>query len=177
MPDITGSIRTKKLGETGVTEDHLAADHKHPGTYRMAVCELVVEMPHGPDAEGNRKVDYRITMLEPVPEDQEEAVRSYLRTLYRLRPEQQGQAVLTGTAGDDEQSAADALATMEAGLPEAPEEPQEPAQAPGKAKAGKGPAADPFDASGDECPVADCTLPAFHDGDHQAAEETSGAPA
>lgn len=158
MPDITGSIRTKKLGETGVTEEQLAEDHKHPGRYRMAVCELVVEMPHGPDAEGNRKVDYRITMLEPVPDDQEDRVREYLRTLYRLRPEQQGQAVLTGTSGDDAQSAADSLTTMEAGLPEVPDTPPGPA------------VADPFAVPAETCPADGCGLPEFHEGDHETGD-------
>lgn len=149
MPDITGSIRTKKLGETGITEDTLAADWKHPGQFRMAVVELRVEMPHGPDAEGNRKVDYVISMLEPVPEDQDERVRSYLRTLYRMRPEQQGQAVLTGTAGEDEQGVEDALATMTAGLPDEADLPDEPVSVEG------------------DCPSEGCTLPAYHDGDHR----------
>ena len=157
MPDITGTIRTKKLGETGVTEEQLASDHKAPGRYRMAVVELVVEMPHGPDAEGNRKVDYRITMLEPVPEEQEERVRDYLRTLYRLRPEQQGQAVLLGTGGEEQGSADVSLASMEAGLPEVP------AEAPvGEWDGNPNPE--------DACPVPGCTLPAFHDGDHRVPD-------
>lgn len=177
MPDITGTINAKKLGETGFTEETMKADHRKIGQYHLIIAEVRAVEPHGPDVDGNRKVSYIITDLEMVPSDLEDRVREFKRSMYLARPEQQGQAVLTGTAGQ-EQSPEDALATMEAGLPETPEEPQEPAQAPGKGKAGKSPAANPFDTSGDECPVADCTLPAFHDGDHNApTPEPSGAPA
>jgi hypothetical protein len=95
-------INAKGLDTTGVTEDHarhLAVSHeKGKPIHSLFIVEgktAKVEI----DDEGNRLLKINLTQVEPVPAAQEDTVREFMRALWRQRPEQQGQAVLDGTAG------------------------------------------------------------------------------
>lgn len=101
MPDTTGKIRAKALDQTGITEAMLESDWaKGAGWTRMAIVELRTVEPHGPNLDGKRRIDYVVEAIEPVPEAQEDVVREFQRAIYRTRPEVEGQAVLSGTAGE-----------------------------------------------------------------------------
>ena len=106
MPDTTGRIRAKALDTTGMTEAMLDKDWSGgAGRTRMAVVELRTVEPHGPNLDGKKRIDYVIESIEPVPPAHEERVREFQRGLFLARPEVEGQAVLSGTAGE----ASDAL--------------------------------------------------------------------
>lgn len=116
MPDTTGRIRAKALDTTGITEEMLAKDWRGgAGNTRMAVVELRTVEPHGPNLDGKRRIDYVIESIEPVPAEHENMVREFQRGLFLSRPEQEGQATLAGTAGENAdalQSAANGVAAI-----------------------------------------------------------------
>lgn len=102
MPDTTGKIRAKALDTTGITEAMLEKDWSHgAGRTRMALVELRSVEPHGPNLDGKKRIDYVIEGIEPIPQEHEERFREVQRGLYLRRPEQEGQAVLSGTADQD----------------------------------------------------------------------------
>jgi hypothetical protein len=164
MPDTTGRIRAKALDTTGMTEAMLDKDWSSgAGRTRMAVVELRTVEPHGPNLDGKKRIDYVIESIEPVPAAHEDRVREFQRGLFLARPEVEGQAVLSGTAGES----SDALETAAAGLDAAVErdddgqvtgiwdgDPEAPLTGP----------------SADRCDFPGCFLPAEHDGDHEPTE-------
>ena len=164
MPDTTGRIRAKALDTTGMTEELLEKDWRHgAGRTRMAVIELRTVEPHGPNLDGKRRIDYVIESIEPVPAEHEERVREFQRGLFLARPEQEGQATLAGTAGDN----AGALESAAAGIEAAVE----------KDDAGNvtgiwnGDTEGPLEPDGPYCPAPGCGLPEDHDGDHDQPDE------
>lgn len=80
MPDITASIRRKGLETTGVTEELASKMFHNVGGYYMAIVELKVKQPHGPDDEGQCKVDLVLTQVEPATS---ESLDAHLRELTR----------------------------------------------------------------------------------------------
>ena len=157
MPDTTGRIRAKALDTTGITEAMLEHDWAGgAGRTRMAVVELRTVEPHGPNLDGKKRIDYVVESIEPVPAEHEDTVRRFQRGLYLARPDNEGQATLKGTAGEN----ADELAAAAADLNAAVEVGED-----GEVKgvwdgSTEGPLTDP-------CPHPDCILPAEHDGDHE----------
>lgn len=116
MPDTTGRIRAKALDTTGFTEPMLEKAHAAgAGRTVMALVELRTVEPHGPNIEGKKRIDYVIESIEPVPVALEDRIRDLQRGLFLQRPEQEGQATIQGTAGDNEadlSTAADAVAAV-----------------------------------------------------------------
>lgn len=155
MPDpltYTARIKAKGLDNTGVTEAHARAMSKRLGSHTL----LIVEVEHDTlvsHVDGQRTVQLAIKTAEPVPAAQEDAVRRFMQALYRQRPEVEGQAVLAGTAGD-EQSVEDAAA----GITAATEDIWD------------GDTESPLTSVPDVCDFPGCFLPGGHDGDHQETE-------
>lgn len=147
--DYAARIKAKGLDNTGVTEAHA----KHMAKRLNGHTLLLVEVVHDTlvtHADGRNVVQLAVTSVEPVPAEQEDAVRRLMQALYRRRPEVEGQAVLTGTSGD-EQSVEDAAAGVTAAME------------------------DIWDGDTDApltgedvtlCPLPGCALPEGHDGDH-----------
>lgn len=79
MPDTTAKIRSKGLDSTGVTEEVAAQMYNSLGRYTMAIVELKHE-DHGKNAEGKRRVELVITMVEPALDD---TLENHLRELTR----------------------------------------------------------------------------------------------
>jgi len=85
----TAKIRAKGLSATGMTEDLATKLYHQPGGRIMAIVELKVDETHE-KADGDQKVDFVITELEPVVDGQlngqvDEAVRRIHRALYMNR--------------------------------------------------------------------------------------------
>ena len=164
MPDTTGRIRAKALDTTGMTEAMLVKDWSGgAGRTRMAVVELRTVEPHGPNLDGKKRIDYVIESIEPVPPAHEERVREFQRGLFLARPEVEGQAVLSGTAGE----ASDALDAAAADLDAAVERDAEGNVTgvwDGDMDAPL--AAVPDAPDEDPCAFPGCILPQGHDGDH-----------
>lgn len=168
-------INAKGLDTTGVTEDHARKMAAHLGSHHLFVVEARAATVLT-DEEGNQQVALVLTQVEPVPDAQEDTVREFLRALYRQRPDQQGQAVLTGTMdGPSVADAAGALSaqvergedgevegvwdgSMDGPLPEVPE-------------SSYGEDAVPIP---EPCPAPDCVLPQDHDGDHEPEVQDPG---
>lgn len=132
MPETTAKIRAKGCEKTGLDEDLALKLHGKPGTYLMAIVELKVQMPHGPDAEGKRAVDLVITGLEPVTDADglDEHVRLLQRRLYhdrQLHSEERDGQLSISTQSDVEPSVEE---VMQAGKRH---EPHDYIQAPGEA--------------------------------------------
>jgi len=94
----TAKVRAKGLASTGMTEELATKLYHQPGGRIMAIVELKVDETHE-KADGDQKVDFVITELEPVVDGKlngqiDEHVRDLQRVLYenRLRLE----------AGDDQ---------------------------------------------------------------------------
>lgn len=108
-------MAAKGLDTTGVTEDHARAMVSRLMSGSAGHYLFVVEGKAAKvitDSEGNQQVVLTLTQVEPVPYEQEETVREFMRALYRSRPDQQGQAVLRGT--DDGPTVADAASGLSA---------------------------------------------------------------
>lgn len=105
-------INAKGLDTTGVTEDHARDMAKRLGSHHLLIADAEAAKVII-DAEGNQQVILILSMVEPVPAEHEETVREFMRSLYRARPEIQGQEVLKGTTGDG-LSVADAAAGIAA---------------------------------------------------------------
>lgn len=159
----TAHINRKGLDATGVTEDHARQMASHLGGHTM----LVVEARHHAvltDAEGKQSVVLVLTNVEPVPAHLEDRVREFQRALYRQRPDQQGQAVLTGTA--DETSPDDAAAGLDAVI-ERNDDGEVAGVWDGNTDA-------PLPSVPDACDFPGCFLSAEHDGDHSDSEAAGG---
>lgn len=157
----TAHINRKGLDATGVTEDHARAMASNLGGHTM----LIVEARHHAvltDAEGKQAVVLVLTNVEPVPAHLEDRVREFQRALYRQRPDQQGQAVLKGTA--EGPSADDAAAGLDAAV-ERDDEGNVTGVWDGSTDAPLAAVPDPAD----ECAFPGCTLDQGHDGDHDTS--------
>lgn len=122
-------INAKGLDNTGVTEDHARDMAKRLGSHHLLIIDaraakVVI------DEEGNQQVILIIGQVEHVPAEHDDTVREFMRSLYRARPEIQGQEVLKGTAGDG-LTVADAARGIAAATPE-PTVEEPPAQVEGE---------------------------------------------
>lgn len=111
--DYTARIKAKGLDSTGVTEDHAKRMSNNLGGHTL----LIIEVKHDRlivNDDGTRQVQLGILTCEPVPAEQEEAVRGFQRALYRQRPDIAGQAVLRGDGEGEEPSVEDAAAGLTA---------------------------------------------------------------
>lgn len=159
MPDTTGRIRAKALDTTGMTEAMLDKDWSAgAGRTRMAVVELRTVEPHGPNLDGKKRIDYVIESIEPVPSAHEDRVREFQRGLFLARPEVEGQAVLSGTAGESSDTLDNAAAGIDAAI-----ERDESGQVTG---VWDGDTDAPLGGGAEQCDYPTCDLPAEHDGDH-----------
>lgn len=173
----TAKIAAKGLDTTGVTEDHarsLVVSHLRGGSGNHHSLYIVEGKTKRviTDDEGNQQVVLVLTQVEPVPHEQEDTVREFMRAIYRTRPEVEGQEVLKGTAdGPTVADAAQGLAaqvqrddsgnvtgvwdgSMDGDLPPLPDD----AYPDG---------AEPLEQS---CGFPGCTLLEEHDGDHDLEE-------
>lgn len=108
-------INRKGLDATGITEDHVRAMGSRLGQSTM----LIVEAKHlsvTTDAEGTVVLALALQSVEPVPAEHDEMVRQFQRGLYLSRPEQEGQAVLGGTAGQNAEDLNGAAAALGAAV-------------------------------------------------------------
>jgi hypothetical protein len=86
MTDTTAKIRAKGLEATGVTEEIAGQMFSHVGRHYMAIVELEVVEPHGPNTEGKRRVDLVLHQVEPATDSHlDEHLRQLTRTLHANR--------------------------------------------------------------------------------------------
>ncbi|WP_028472983.1 hypothetical protein [Nocardioides alkalitolerans] len=102
MPDTTAQILRKGCETTGIDEDMAARMIHRVGGRVMAIVELQIKKPHGPDLEGKRSIDLIINQINPVPLDDEtgldERLRNVARTLdYNRRVATGDEPTLDGT--------------------------------------------------------------------------------
>lgn len=108
MPDVIGTINSKKLGDTGFTEAMLSDLHSQVGRHHMAIVDLQVVDKHGPDVKGKRGVTLIVDSIEPaVTDEMAEHLRELMRTVYFSRGVGDQ---LTLTAGADEPTVEGVLA-------------------------------------------------------------------
>lgn len=103
MSATTAKIRAKGCETTGLNED-LARKlfDAGAGKYLMAVIELEVVQPHGPDVEGKRSVDLVITQVEPATDTKlDEHLRDLTRALHANRKLHDENEQPTLDTGDD----------------------------------------------------------------------------
>lgn len=88
MTDTTARILAKGCESTGITED-IARKlfDKGAGSTLMAVVELRVVRPHGPDTEDKRSVDLQLLQVHPAWGDQglEDHLRNLTRSMHNAR--------------------------------------------------------------------------------------------
>lgn len=102
MTDTTAKIRAKGCDGTGLTEELAGQLFTQVGRHYMAIVEFRVEEPHGPNAEGKRRVDLILEQVEPATDDQlAEHLRELTRTLYQNRAIADGQTLLDDTLTPD----------------------------------------------------------------------------
>lgn len=111
MTDYTGQIRAKRLGNTGITEDHVQEMFANKGGYHMAVVELRVDEVHD-KVDGKRKVDLIIDNVELAPNDDTVAhLRNLQRSFhYERKLHSEGETLDIDGADDLEPKVADVLA-------------------------------------------------------------------
>jgi hypothetical protein len=116
MTDTTAKIRAKGLESTGITEEIANQMFGQVGRHFMAIVELEVVEPHGPNTEGKRRVDLVLTQVEPAMDKVlDEHLRELTRTVYQNRVLQSEDAQLQiETAGDVEPSVEDIIAARQA---------------------------------------------------------------
>jgi hypothetical protein len=163
-------IKAKGADGTGITREHA----KHMALNQGKHTLLIVEVEHDrlvKEVDGSQQINLAITSVEPVPAEQEDTVRRFMRALYMTRPEVAGQSTLQGTAEEEtpEQAAAalDAAVTTDDtgevsgvwdGDPDSPL-PEAPA-------AGLSAVPDEEDRP-ETCPFPECKQDAGHDGPHR----------
>lgn len=113
--DYTGTIKNKRLKNTGFTEDILRKAHTRPGRRIMAIVELVVDDAHNKHDAPNH-VDFTIEQVVPFLEDRDE---SHLRQLTRSSHQQRilnsdGEQLSIETGDDVEPSVEKIIAAREA---------------------------------------------------------------
>lgn len=92
MTDTTAKILAKGLESTGVTEELANELFRNVGRHFMAIVELEVVYPHGPNTEGKRRIDLRLTQVEPAIDDNlDDHLRNLTRVLhYNRQVEKEG---------------------------------------------------------------------------------------
>jgi hypothetical protein len=150
-------INAKGL-ENSVSEEQAGVMCRNQGTRYV----FIVEAHAGPktvDEDGSETVSLIPDLVELVPGEQEERVRTFMRALYIARPDQFGQAAFDGASPGEiplEAAAADLDALVERGddgqptgiwSPDAP----------------------------DGCDYPGCIAESGHDGDHELIEDTPEA--
>lgn len=109
MTDTTAKIRSKGLETTGVTEELANEMWSNVGRHYMAIVEVRVEEPHGPTADGKRRIDLVLTQVEPAQSDKlDDTLRELQRAMYRDRRAKDGET-LPGTEAAGGMSLADAV--------------------------------------------------------------------
>lgn len=99
MTDTTARILAKGCEATGLTEEIANKLFTKVGSHFMAIVELEVVYPHGPNTDGKRRIDLHLKQVEPAMDPNlEEHLRELTRTLYFNRQVDQP---LPGTSGDD----------------------------------------------------------------------------
>lgn len=168
--DYLGTIASKKLDNTGITEDHLRG-LQTPGQHRLVLMEVVTDEVANTQG-GQKKVKLKAGIVEMVPREQEDTVREFMRAIADSRG---GDATIPGTEGQNLDQTAKALAAQidrdEDGKPTGkgiwdgdPDAPLTPPE-------------DEADEPGAVCDYPGCTLPEEHDGDHNVEpdqEEPTG---
>lgn len=104
MTDTTAEIRSKKAGNTGLTEEIAKKFADAESGHLLAIVEMKVVTVHKDVDSGDRKVDFVITGIEPVDPLAEDHVRSLQRAHFmnrKLHSEDQTLPI-PGTAGDNE---------------------------------------------------------------------------
>lgn len=108
--DYTAKIRAKGLDATGVTEQLAAEMYRNKGRHYMAICEVKVDETHE-KADGNRKVDLILTLVEPATDSAlEEHLRELTRVGYLNRQQADGQLAIDQSLGQ-ERTVADVLSS------------------------------------------------------------------
>ena len=148
----TAKLRAKGLDNTGFTEAHAKRAAGRLGSTQLLIIEVEADAKVT-DAEGDEQVMLKVISAEPVPADQENAVREFVRAIARQRRVDDGQLEI----GDDEPGAADAVTNAVAGLAAA------------------------TDVVGEATgvvmgPSPGCVLPEGHDGDHDIWDGNPDAP-
>lgn len=113
--DYTGQIRSKRLKNTGVTEDEVRGLHARRGQYVMGIVELQVDETHE-KKDGTRKVDLIISQVELAdPENLEPYLREITKALHtnRVLKSEDGQLAID-TSSDVEPKVEDVIAAQRA---------------------------------------------------------------
>jgi hypothetical protein len=121
--DYTASIKSKRLKNTGMTEDVIRQLHGRPGARVMAVVELCVDDAHNKHDAPNH-VDFSIEQVVPFLKDNEEAfLRQMTASSKRERDLSSPDGQLTiETPEDLEPSVEDVIAAQRAHAAEEPHE-------------------------------------------------------
>lgn len=108
--DYTAKIRAKGLDATGVTEQLAAEMYRNKGRHYMVIAEVKVDETHE-KADGNRKVDLVLTLVEPATDSAlEEHLRELTRVGYLNRQQSDGQLAIDQSLGA-ERTVADVLSS------------------------------------------------------------------
>lgn len=99
--DYTAKIRAKGLDSTGITEQIAAEMYRNKGRRYMGIVELVVDETHE-KADGTRKVDLILSLVEPAIDDHmAEYLRELTRVTYRNRQQADGQLAIDDSLRDE----------------------------------------------------------------------------
>lgn len=108
--DYSAKIRAKGLDATGVTEQLAGEMYRNKSRHYMAIVELKVDETHE-KADGTRKVDLVLTLVEPATDTAlEEHLRELTRVGYLNRQQSDGQLAIDESLGA-ERTVADVLAS------------------------------------------------------------------
>lgn len=108
MTDTTAKVLAKGCENTGLTEEIASDLFRKVGSHFMAIVELEVVYPHGPNTDGKRRIDLRLKQVEPAMDDNlSEHLRELTRTLHYNRQVATHGPTLDGA---DEPSVDDVLA-------------------------------------------------------------------
>lgn len=156
----TAKIRSKGLDNTGVTEDWAQRMAGHLNGHTL----LIVEVEHADKTvkgDGDEQVNLIIKSAEPVPAEQENTVREFVRAIARMRRTADGQLEIP----DGELPAADAVQAAAGALEGATANANE---------AWDGDPDAPVPAATEDgiCPSPWCEQPEGHDGDHDPEKST-----
>lgn len=107
----TATIKAKGCTNTGITDDLAEKYYTQLGAHIVAVVELEAHA-RGDDADGNKRVQFRIKTIEPVVDDPktEHVVREIARALHGARRNRTEGPTLPLTASDREQTVEEVVA-------------------------------------------------------------------
>lgn len=154
----TAKIKAKGLDNTGVTEAHARAMAARLGSTHLLIIEVEADTKVT-DSDGDEQVTLKVISAEPVPADQENVTREFVRAIARQRRVADGQLELgeeeTG-AEDAVKAAAGALEGTTANLNDWDGNPDAPVTA---------------NNEDGTCPSPWCEQPAGHDGEHDPEKD------